>query len=211
MFRFKTPCVSFNSFHEYVETTVRVRTRYQTIISEELEIRLVHTRWVNELAMCGWSRLLHDGPTVLHAATKFSPDHVEWTREVNSYIVFALRSALVAFLCESSTPTIGEIRGVMRAIADSMLGFPDCCWGWHGSGVLRELLSTSFYAFVYPASLNLVPKCKWPLHEVAMMMCTHTRLGRKSPLHDVDSEILRYILQLVLVAESMQRNSVVLD
>ena len=77
--------------------------------------------------------------------------------------------------------------------------------------MLRELLSSSFYAFVYPASMNLVPKCKWSLHEVAIMMSTHKRLGLKSPLHDVDSEILRYILQLVMVAESIQRNSVVLD
>lgn len=211
MIRFNSPCAAYKTFSEYVETVMHVRSRYQAIVADELELRLAHRRWVNELAMCGWRRLHSEGHHVLHAAVNFAPEHLQWAVDTNNYIIFALRSALMACLCEAVNLCLKELRGIMHALTDSMLGFPDCCWGWHGSGVLRELISSSFYALMLRSTVNLVPKLEWHEYQLAMLMTTHTRLGISSPARDIDSEILRYILQLVLYNDAGSKMLIELD
>lgn len=211
MIRFNAPCIAFDSFSDYVETVIRVRTQYQAIVSYELEIRFMKDRWVNELSMCGWRRLLRDGPAVLHATARSTPEQLQWACDANVYIVFALRAALVACMCELTRPSIDETRHMMRAMTDSMLGFPECCWGFHGSGVLRGLLTSSFHAFVIHNDVNLVSKHTWPAHKLALLMSTHARLGRDSHLTDLDGEVMQYILQLTLYNESMLHDSIQVD
>lgn len=206
-----TPCIDFDSFGEFVETVIRVRTQYQAIVSAELEIRFMKDRWVNELSMCSWRRLLRDGPRVLHTTARSNPEHWQWAQDANLYIVFALKSALSAYMCETTRQSIDETRHMMRAMTDSMLGFPDCCWGFHGTGVLRELLTSSFHACVVPNEVILISKHTWPMHQIALLMSTHARLGCNAPLHHLDAEVIQYILHLVLCNESMFNSFIEVD
>lgn len=203
-----TPVVAYDNFDEYVTLVVETRDRYHNLMVEELSTcRWKHrqqTPYTTHLvpntlrvgSVCTWNRLRHEGAVMLLFAAKDTPNALGWSLDANDAIVISLQAAMFAYICNVVRPSHAELVNVLHSHIDTLLGYPDCCWGWQGPGVLRDLVRSSFMAMISPPHVSLISKSKWPLHEEAVAMARHERLGKDALLGSLDSDVLCYILHL---------------
>jgi hypothetical protein len=85
-----------------------------------------------------------------------------------------------------------------RVLIDTMnivLGYPDCCWGWKGPGIMQRILCRNFV--IVKSSIDfLVPRFQIPSSLQAFCMGLHDRLGEKSQVKVLVDDVLRIILSM---------------
>ena len=209
-FAHDTPSVEFDSFDEFVRVVAQARNIYHELLVAELS--LAGTRGeATRRFMQSWTRIRQEGARALMHATKRAPVAAEWARDANDTLVITLKATSHAYLCHVRSVVADELSLILSAQLDTLLGYPDCCWGWGGAGVLRDLLRTSFHTFATPTHMNIVPKSQWPHHVLALLMATHPRLGAGSGLCGLDSELFRVVLALVLSPPAPQVHRTVIE
>ena len=194
-----TPVVGYESFDSYVHAAMASRDEYHRIMSEELRAeKWKHVHWG---ANCTLSRTYREGVNALLMAV--TPSAIAWAHNANDFIVFSLRITMTSYLMHTDK-TRSELEEFMHTNLDLLLGYPDCCWGWRGPGILRDLLQTSFHTLVSSQVVSLIPKSQWPQHTIAFLMTNHPRLGSNSPLHSCDRDLLHVILCMVIAPRASQ-------
>ena len=186
-----TPVVAYLSFEDYVKAVEVARDNYHAMLSQELR----HAKWKSVQSACSWEKSRRQGASILLVATKGALHTVGWSVDANDALVLSLQSTMYAYLCTVQRASLAELLSLLHSHLDMMLGYPDCCWGWTGPGVLRDLVRTSFMSMT-PGFL--LPVSRWPQHQLALLMATHARLGAGSGLCDFDSELLRTVLELAV-------------
>ena len=193
------PVADYDSLDDYVQLVHKARQAYSGLLMQDL------TSCCGKKGLdaqkCSWSRTRREGAKVLLETVKRAPMAETWALCANDALVFALKSSTCAFAWKAQRFMLTELLDLLCCQLDFLLGYPDCCWGWTGPGVLRELVSTSFHAMISPPKVRFVAKTRWPLHMAALLMARHQRLGAQSGLRDMDEHILCLMLQLAVAPE----------
>ena len=89
--------------------------------------------------------------------------------------------------------THASLKRVLCHTMNVILGYPDCCWGWKGPGIMQRILCRNFV--IVKSSIDfLVPRCGIPSSLQAFCMGMHERLGEKSRVKVLVDDVLRIIL-----------------
>lgn len=184
------------------QVATETRDAYVALALEDLYLRSRLRNWAAAYTVCAWRGLARGGAQVLLRAVKGGTDAADWAEDSNDFVVFALKASLFAYLANSHSPCLNEVRGMLTTHVDTLLGYPDCCWGWCGPGVLRDLVRSSFLAMVAGPSFHLLPKTAWPRHCEAVLMARSARLGARAAIGCLDDGLLCAILRLVVAPEA---------
>lgn len=188
------------------QAATQARDAYVALALEDLYLRAQLRNWSAAFAVCAWRGLARSGAGALLRVAKGAPDADAWAADSNDFVVFALKASLFAYLANTRNPCLHEVRGMLTTHVDTLLGYPDCCWGWCGPGVLRDLVRSSFLAMVVGPQFHLLPKSAWPRHCEAVMMARSPRLGARAALGLLDDDLLRAILRLAVAPEASRRS-----
>lgn len=207
------PFIEFDSYDQFVHLARSTHDAYQEFIVHLERYETVFClRFPGVVNGDPLSQLKQDsGQLLQQMSTDTKKNHANrfriraWARDANHLIVLALQSCMLAYIYSAPTPQLKDLINVLKTQLDLLLGYPDCCWSWHGSGILRDLLKTSFCDRLvmnpYHGSMvtvEMVPIETWNQQKLALMMSRHTRLGKRATIGLVDSEILRHILGMLL-------------
>ena len=190
------PCADYDGFDDFVFLAGQARTAYRRVMAQDLALWGGHRSL--DIRMCSWKILRRQGVQILLAAVKHAPGGLEWAHCANDALVFALKASTCSYAWHFKRFILSVLIEILNSQLDCLLGYPDCCWGWTGPGVLRDLVSSSFHAMISPPRVLFVAKTKWPLHMVALLMARHPRLGAKSGIRDVDEHLVCRLLQLAV-------------
>lgn len=190
------PLAAFDSFDRYITLSMTARNDYRRLMRVEQTACFSRSRL--DVRMCSWPKARREGAALLRQVVGDAEGAAAWAGDTNDALVFSLRASACAYAWHHPRFALSDLLDLLYTQLDFLLGYPDCCWGWTGPGVLRELMHTSFYAMISPPTILFVPRSAWPLHQLALLMARHPRLGARSGLRDTDEHILRLALLLAV-------------
>lgn len=194
------PYAHYISMADFIQRCVHMRKTYaQLAVSclmrlsvEDLKPHLAAPVLCRSQATDGMTAVLAArGEEMLQALVRHNTQGQAWSRHAAATLAAAIdistRTGL-SLLATHGGDTFA-LQEIVLCVIDEKLGYPDCCWGFAGRGLLQRLFDVNFCC---PGVL-VIPRHHVPIHQLAVLMVVHPRIGAGSALQCLDADVLRYI------------------
>lgn len=188
------PLLAYESHCEFVADCVSLQREAYIIVDRNIN----HAIWsdgkriIENVGYIQQNVIPHIMDNFLAELSKLC-DNEKWLAHCSLLLKIQLRTCVITFFDIMHQWNVkgdyNSLKRVLHETVDKYLGFPDCCWGWSGSGILQTILQRNF-VYMSPTTNDLTSKFAIPIMMLAFFMGTHKRLGEHSRVSGFVDDIM---------------------